>query len=150
MLTSIPGIGPAVAAALLADMPEFGRVDGKAAGSLIGVAPWTRESGQWKGRAFIRGDRARPRRLLYMAAGRRLGVALQPGHGPQVRRSARARQAAEGRPDGSHAQARGAGQRPSEAGPDVDPGTRARLNAGSAPGPADRRAARRTRRETVA
>ena len=46
VLTSIPGIGPAVAAVLLADMPELGRVDGKAAGSLIGVVPWTRESGQ--------------------------------------------------------------------------------------------------------
>ena len=39
-----------------------------AAASLIGVAPWTRESGQWKGRSCIRGGRARPRRLLYMAA----------------------------------------------------------------------------------
>ena len=68
VLTSIPGIGPAVAAALLADVPELGRVDGKAAGSLVGVVPWTRESGQWKGRAAIRGGRARPRRLLYMAA----------------------------------------------------------------------------------
>ncbi len=68
VLTSIPGVGPVVAAGLLADMPELGRVDGKAAASLVGVAPWTRESGQWKGRSFIRGGRARPRRLLYMAA----------------------------------------------------------------------------------
>ena len=68
VLTSIAGVGPVVAAGLLADVPELGRVDGKAASSLIGVAPWTRESGQWKGRSFIRGGRARPRRLLYMAA----------------------------------------------------------------------------------
>lgn len=65
---SIPGIGPAVAAVLLADMPELGRVDGKAVGSLVGAAPRVRESGQWKGRGFIRGGRARPRRMLYMAA----------------------------------------------------------------------------------
>ena len=68
VLTSIPGVGRVVAAGLLADMPELGRVDGKAAASLAGTAPWTRESGQWKGRSFIRGGRARPRRLLYMAA----------------------------------------------------------------------------------
>ena len=68
VLTSIAGVGRVVAAGLLADMPELGRVDGKAAASLVGVAPWTRESGQWKGRSFIRGGRARPRRLLYMAA----------------------------------------------------------------------------------
>ena len=68
VLTSIPGIGPAVAATLLADVPELGRVAGKAAASLVGVAPRTRESGQWKGRSFIRGGRAGPRRMLYMAA----------------------------------------------------------------------------------
>ena len=68
VLTSIPGVGPAVAAILLSDMPELGRIDGKAAGSLVGAAPRTRESGQWKGRSFIRGGRAGPRRMLYMAA----------------------------------------------------------------------------------
>ena len=39
-----------------------------AAASLAGLAPVTRESGQWRGRGFIRGGRARPRRLLHMAA----------------------------------------------------------------------------------
>ncbi|MDE0226030.1 MAG: transposase [Gammaproteobacteria bacterium] len=58
---------PVVATGLVADMPELGQVDGKAVASLVGVAPWTRESGQWQGRSFIRGGRARPRRLLYMA-----------------------------------------------------------------------------------
>ena len=62
VLTSIPGVGPAVAATLLADVPELGRIDGKAASSLVGAAPRTRESGQWKGRSFIRGGRAGPRR----------------------------------------------------------------------------------------
>ena len=40
----------------------------KAAASLAGLAPVTRESGTWKGRSFIRGGRSRPRRMLYMAA----------------------------------------------------------------------------------
>ena len=56
------------AAGLLTEMPELGRIDGKAAASLAGLAPVTRESGAWKGRSFIGGGRSRPRRMLYMAA----------------------------------------------------------------------------------
>ena len=68
VLASVPGIGSVTAAGLLAEMPELGMIDGKAAASLAGLAPMTRESGAWKGRSFIRGGRARPRRLLYMAS----------------------------------------------------------------------------------
>ena len=67
VLTSVPGIGPVTAAGLLSEMPELGAIDGKAAASLAGLAPVTRESGAWKGRSFIRGGRAKPRRMLYMA-----------------------------------------------------------------------------------
>ena len=66
--TSIPGIARVTASGLLAEMPELGHLDAKAAASLAGVAPMTRESGQWKGRSFIHGGRARVRRMLYMAA----------------------------------------------------------------------------------
>ena len=68
VLTSVPGIGSVTAGGLLSKMPELGTIDGKAAASLAGLAPMTRESGTWKGRSFIRGGRARPRRLLYMAS----------------------------------------------------------------------------------
>ena len=68
VLASVPGIGSVTAAGLLAEMPELGTIDGKAAASLAGLAPMTRESGAWKGRSFIRGGRARPRRLLHMAS----------------------------------------------------------------------------------
>ena len=68
VLTSIPGIARVTASGLLAEMPELGHLDAKAAASLAGVAPMTRESGQWKGRSFIHGGRARVRRMLYMAA----------------------------------------------------------------------------------
>ena len=68
VLTSIPGIAHITAAGLLSKMPELGRIDGKAAASLAGLAPVTRESGAWKGRSFIGGGRSRPRRMLYMAA----------------------------------------------------------------------------------
>ena len=68
VLASIPGIAQVTAAGLLSEMPELGRIDAKAAASLAGLAPVTRESGEWKGRSFIRGGRARVRRMLYMAA----------------------------------------------------------------------------------
>lgn len=68
VLSSIAGIGPVTAATLLVDMPELGAVGHGEAASLAGLAPWTRESGQWDGKRFIGGGRARPRRQLYMAA----------------------------------------------------------------------------------
>ena len=77
VLASIPGIAQVTAAGLLSEMPELGRGDhrpgagaahAKAAASLAGLAPVTRESGEWKGRSFIRDGRARARRMLYMAA----------------------------------------------------------------------------------
>ena len=68
ILTSIPGIAATTAAGLLAEMPELGTLSGKAAASLAGLAAVPRESGTWQGRAFIRGGRARARRLLYMPA----------------------------------------------------------------------------------
>lgn len=68
VLTSIPGVARITAATLLATMPELGGLDGKAAASLAGLAPVARDSGTWKGHRFIRGGRALPRRVLYMAA----------------------------------------------------------------------------------
>ena len=68
ILTSIPGVAEVTAAALIAEMPELGHIEAKAAASLAGLAPVTRESGKWKGRSFIRGGRARARRALYMSA----------------------------------------------------------------------------------
>ena len=68
ILTSIPGIAATTAAGLLAEMPELGTLSGKAVASLAGLAAVPRESGAWQGRRFIRGGRARARRLLYMPA----------------------------------------------------------------------------------
>jgi transposase len=68
ILTSVPGIGPTTARALLADMPELGRLDSKQVAALAGLAPWTRQSGQWRGRSFIGGGRASVRTALFMAA----------------------------------------------------------------------------------
>lgn len=68
ILLSIPGISTVTAAALMAQMPELGALDQRAAASLAGLAPMTRQSGQWRGRAFIQGGRALVREALYMPA----------------------------------------------------------------------------------
>lgn len=68
LLTSVPGVGPTVARTLLAEMPELGSLDRRQIASLAGLAPWTRQSGTWKGKSFIGGGRSRVRPALYMAA----------------------------------------------------------------------------------
>ena len=68
ILISISGVGDLTAFVLLAEMPEHGRLDGKQAAALAGLAPMVRQSGRWTGRACLRGGRSRVRRGLYMAA----------------------------------------------------------------------------------
>jgi transposase len=68
LLTSVPGVGPVTARTLLAEMPELGTLQRRAAAALTGLAPFTRQSGQWRGRSFIGGGRARVRSALFMAA----------------------------------------------------------------------------------
>lgn len=68
IISSIAGIGTRTADQLVATMPELGALDPKQAASLAGLAPITRQSGQWKGRSFIQGGRANVRRALYMPA----------------------------------------------------------------------------------
>jgi transposase len=68
LLISLPGVGPLVAATLVVRMPELGAMRKGQAAALIGVAPFDRDSGQWKGLRFISGGRSRPRRMLYLAA----------------------------------------------------------------------------------
>jgi transposase len=68
LLTSIPGIGPATARTLIAEMPELGQLDRRRIAALAGLAPWTRQSGQWHGKTMIGGGRATVRSALFMAA----------------------------------------------------------------------------------
>lgn len=79
LLASVPGIGPVIARTLLADLPELGTLDRRQIAALVGLAPWTRQSGQWRGRSFIGGGRTSVRAALFpgaMAAAR---------HNPQLR-----------------------------------------------------------------
>ena len=49
-------------------LPELGLLDAKALASLMGVAPWSRYSGQKRGQRTIRGGRSVVRRALYICA----------------------------------------------------------------------------------
>lgn len=68
LLQSVPGIGPTVASTLIAEMPELGSLSRKQVAALAGLAPFTRQSGKWKGKSFIAGGRATVRSALFMAA----------------------------------------------------------------------------------
>ena len=68
LLTSAPGVGKIVARTLIGELPELGTLDRRSIAALTGLAPWTRQSGQWKGKSFIGGGRARVRAALFMAA----------------------------------------------------------------------------------
>ena len=68
ILLSIPGVGAGVAANLLVDLAELGRLDRHAAACLAGVAPFAEDSGEVTRQRHIRGGRASPRRALYWAA----------------------------------------------------------------------------------
>jgi transposase len=68
ILCSIPGLGRVTAVAILVECPEIGTLTRKQIASLAGLAPMTRQSGQWRGTAFIQGGRKFLRDALYMPA----------------------------------------------------------------------------------
>ncbi|MEH2475546.1 transposase [Nitrobacteraceae bacterium AZCC 2161] len=69
LLASVPGIGPTIARSLIAELPELGTLDRRQIAALAGLAPWTRQSGQWRGKSFIgRGRASVVRRVLFMGA----------------------------------------------------------------------------------
>ncbi len=68
LLCSVPGVGPVLAATLLALLPELGTLANRAIGALVGVVPYDLDSGKMKGLRCIFGGRATVRRVLYMAA----------------------------------------------------------------------------------
>lgn len=67
LLQSVPGVGPAVTATLLAALPELGTLDRRKIAALVGVAPFARDSGAMRGKRMISGGRALVRAALYMA-----------------------------------------------------------------------------------
>lgn len=67
LLTSAPGVGEKTAHALIAQLPELGRLTSKQIAALVGVAPFARDSGRYRGQRRIWGGRASVRSALYMA-----------------------------------------------------------------------------------
>ena len=67
VLRSVPGIGPVVTATLIARLPELGSLNSKEVASLVGVAPFNRDSGTLRGKRTVWGGRGPLRTALYMA-----------------------------------------------------------------------------------
>ncbi|MAG35597.1 MAG: IS110 family transposase [Dehalococcoidia bacterium] len=68
LLRSVPGVGPGLTRALLADLPELGTLSRQQIATLVGVAPLNRDSGTWRGRRSTWGGRRTVRAALYMSA----------------------------------------------------------------------------------
>lgn len=80
LLQSVPGVGPACAKTLLAELPELGALNPKQIAAMTGVAPFNRDSGKNQGYRAIKGGRAQVRKMLYMAA---VGAATR--HNPTLK-----------------------------------------------------------------
>jgi transposase len=79
LFASVPGVGPTIARTLIAELPELGTLNRKKIAALAGLAPWTRQSGRWKGKSFIGGGRPFVRAALFM------GALVAARHNPALR-----------------------------------------------------------------
>lgn len=67
-LESVPGVGKVTSFTLLAELPELGTLSRQKIAALVGLAPFNRDSGRFRGRRHIFGGRSNVRSVLYMAA----------------------------------------------------------------------------------
>jgi transposase len=65
LLASVPDVVRIIARTRIADAPELDRLDRRQIAALAGLAPWTRQSGQWRRKGFIGGGRVDVRCALY-------------------------------------------------------------------------------------
>jgi transposase len=91
LLASVPGIGKTIARTLMAHLPELGTLNPRQIAALAGLAPYTRQSGTWRGRSFIGGGRPVVRAALY------IGALVAARHNP-VLKAFRDRLVANGKP----------------------------------------------------
>jgi transposase len=68
LVRSVPGVGSGTAVAIAANLPELGRLNRQEIAALVGIAPFNRDSGQFRGKRSIQGGRKQIRCALYMAA----------------------------------------------------------------------------------
>ena len=67
-LRTVPGVGATVARTLVIDLPELGQINRRQIAALVGVAPFARDSGNYRGARSVRAGRVAPRTALYMAS----------------------------------------------------------------------------------
>ncbi len=68
IVQSVPGVGPVMSIAFFSGLPELGKLNRRQIAALVGVAPFNRDSGLFKGKRTIWGGRAAVRSVLYMCA----------------------------------------------------------------------------------
>lgn len=68
LYSSVPGVGPQLSRTLIAHLPELGTLNQREITALVGLAPFNRDSGAYRGKRFIWGGRDKVRSALYMAA----------------------------------------------------------------------------------
>ncbi len=68
LLVSVPGIGKTTARILLSHLPELGKIEGRKIAALVGLAPFTQQSGAWRGKSAIGGGRTVVRSALFVVA----------------------------------------------------------------------------------
>jgi transposase len=79
LLSTVPGVGTVISRTILAELPEIGTLDRRQIAALVGLAPFTRQSGQWRGQSFIGGGRATVRSAVFM------GAMAATRHNPQLK-----------------------------------------------------------------
>lgn len=67
LLRTVPGVGAVLSTTLLAELIELGAVGRTQISALVGVAPFNRDSGRFRGKRKIQGGRPAVRSALYMA-----------------------------------------------------------------------------------
>src|SRR5262249_28959269 len=78
---SVSSVGPVISRTLIAELPELGRLGRKDIAAVVGLAPFTRQSRQWRGKSFIRGGWAWVHTTLF------IGRLVSPGHHPVLKSS---------------------------------------------------------------
>jgi transposase len=67
LLRDVPGVGPNLARTLIAELPELGQLTHKQIAALVGVAPFSRDSGLMRGKRMIWGGRSSVRTALFLS-----------------------------------------------------------------------------------
>ena len=67
LLSSVPGVGLILSSTLIASLPELGTLNRKQIAALVGLAPFNRDSGKYRGQRHIWAGRGKVRKVLYAA-----------------------------------------------------------------------------------